>query len=596
MKRGGIALAALTLLLLFALGCSAAREDEAVLPEATSLPTAAPTAVAAPTATPLPDDYDAPVDFSGQPGLLRAVQYALATDRNEITYRELDTIETLILADGAHITDVGVLARATNLSKLVVVDGELDLSPLAGLPRLTSLTVTGGWYGDLCRVAVLPQLTELNLFGYDTTDFTPLYELKQLTTFRAGNHQTYDFSALADMPRLTTLLLPDARKNDLSWIAGLTNLEDLTIWPCKQKYFDWMSGMTSLRRLHLDMRVNADFSALAALTNLTELRIEMESGRVLDDLSWLGVLTELDTLYLNGLRLPNMHVLEGLKNLETLTLGNVHDSIRIYEFPDLPDLTSLTITDCSVVNAGDLVRFPALTRLALVNSTVDDHRAIYELTKLTSLTMRPDAAGGVRSIGGVERLTALTNLTELDWGGRAGKLDEIAALSKLEKLRLSGARVTDWRALTRLSNLRELDLSHNRIARVPDTISNMTALERLDLSDNGLRYVELLKQVPSLTHLTVAGLGRTTDLATLTTLPRLAALRLVPLAKTDMTVERIDALGAETDAITDALRLTAPYLNDAESEAVMARFQLFDYLHQPYYGSEAWYPPLAAPY
>ena len=70
---------------------------------------------------------------------------------------------------------------------------------------------------------------------------------------------------------------------------------------------------------------------------------------------------------------------------------------------------------------------------------------------VTSLTLRPREAGGYRNLGGVERLSALTNLTELNWGGVAGKLASISALSKLEHLNLRGAKVKSLDELTALT-------------------------------------------------------------------------------------------------------------------------------------------------
>lgn len=568
-------------------GC--APRAETAPPTPTPAPTPAPSVIPLPTSTPIPPDYDEPVDFIGQPALAAAVMYALGTDDPAITYRMLDAVDTLILTDAA-ITDLLPLARANSLKTLVIVDGMMDLSPLSALPALRSLTVTGGRFGDLNAVAVLPQLAELNLFGYETTDFSPLLSMERLTTLRICNHAPCDLSALASLTQLTTLMLPDARGNDLGWLEALTELRDLTIWQCKQRYFDFLPALTKLTHLRLDMRTDCDLTPIGSLHDLHSLTIDMESGRAMDDQSWLSGLRELRELSLRGLYFSDLTRLTGLTKLQSLTLDGIHDNVRLYELPELPALTELSILNNSVVSAGELVRYPALRKLTLYNSPVADASNVYQLTNLTSLTMRADVDGGERRLGGVERVSGMKNLAYLDWGGLGGDLDALADLPKLTHLRLSNARIVDWTPITRLSQLRFLDLSANRIKRVPPSVADMTDLTTLDLSGcASLRSVSALATAPALTRLALNG-RRIIDMDSLASIPGLLSLTLVDGGRTDPLTGRRTGAIAIDPAYLEALRKASPCLNYAEDAAVIDRFFLKDYMHAPYACSAQWYP------
>ena len=575
-----LAAAAATLALALLFGCSKEErrpETDARTPE--PLPAATPL----PTDTPVPDWYNAPVDFGGQDALLTAVQYALKTSDTQIPGSALAQVEELILVDGARIRDLSPLQHAESLRTLVILDGGMELAPLAELPELTRLTLTGGHFGDLTHVAALRNLQELNLFGYETRDFTPLAGLNGLHTLRLGNHMRYEYTGLSELRGLTTLLLADGARTDLSWLGDMTQLESLTIWPCKQRDIPWIGALKNLKSLHLNLRTNCDLSPLADLPELTRLAVNYESGRMYDAL-WINRLTAVEELYLSGTYFGELADFAGMERLRALTLDDVQITVDLAEMPAFPELAALTIKNCGVVNAQRLSGLPKLTSLALSGGSIDNCRAVYALTNLTSLTLRPRPQGGYGSLGGVEQLERLVNLTELDWGGRAGKLETISSLPKLERLSLRGAKVRSLDDLTGLTKLKTLDVSANSFSKIPD-LSKLTELTEFVMTDSRINDFTGLATLPGLTHATLQG-DRIADAAQLAESERLYAVRLVDDVDSQRHAEK---LAAAQRAVDEALRAKTPYANTADTDAVKNRFLLKDYLHRPSYGSAEWF-------
>jgi Leucine-rich repeat (LRR) protein len=63
----------------------------------------------------------------------------------------------------------------------------------------------------------------------------------------------------------------------------------------------------------------------------------------------------------------------------------------------------------------------------------------------------------------------------------------LASLSKLERFNASSNQLTDVGAMRALGNLKQLNLSHNRLMALPCSIGESTALQELDVSNNSLQ-------------------------------------------------------------------------------------------------------------
>lgn len=169
-----------------------------------------------------------------------------------------------------------------------------DLTWLAGVPSLTSLTVAGapvspGW------VAGMAGLAQLRLTRTWTADLGPIARLTGLEVFWSLENGVDDVRPLQGLTALTVLLLYHNR------IAKIGPL----------------SGLTRLTRLGLSNNRISRLPDLGALRQLETLNLD---GNWLRDVSALGVLPSLRYLNLSGNRVRDPRPLASLKQLRVLLL------------------------------------------------------------------------------------------------------------------------------------------------------------------------------------------------------------------------------------------------------------------------------------
>jgi internalin A len=157
---------------------------------------------------------------------------------------------------------------------------------------------------------------------------------------------------------------------------------------------------------------------------------------------------------------------------------------------DLPSLTSLALSRMEVT--GDMLRELAelrgLTRLSLVGERTGDLAGLGGLSHLRSLTLR----GKMLEPSDYREFARLHNLEELDvqtanWPIPAGTLEELANLTNLVSLRLTGAFSDDLslKPLPALKNLKSFELAFLSLndANV-GVLSGFFQLERLSIYAN----------------------------------------------------------------------------------------------------------------
>ncbi len=209
-----------------------------------------------------------------------------------ITAGEIATLPRLE-AQNANITDLTGLEFATNLTELYLgaewVEAERNwqtsnlvsnLSPLAGLTKLTRLDLRGNNISDLSPLAGLINLTYLELWDNHISDLSPLARLTNLTELRLGGNSVSNLSPLAGLTNLTTLLLQRNPISDLSPLAGLTNLTRLGVAGNNISDLLPLAGLTNLATLGLHGNRISDLSPLAGITNLA--KVVLRNNRISD--------------------------------------------------------------------------------------------------------------------------------------------------------------------------------------------------------------------------------------------------------------------------------------------------------------------------
>ena len=170
------------------------------------------------------------------PNLRAAIEVELGVAAGAtITVDKMVTL-TELEAENAAVTDLTGLEFATNLERLelghkrvgntdVNSNAISDISPLAGLTRLTTLYLHYDSISDISPLAGLTNLTELTLYTNPISDISPLAELTNLQSLNLGVTPVSDISALAGLTKLQVLQLgQNYQLSDISPLTGLTNL------------------------------------------------------------------------------------------------------------------------------------------------------------------------------------------------------------------------------------------------------------------------------------------------------------------------------------------------------------------------------------
>ena len=326
------------------------------------------------------------------PNLRAALEHELGKAPGDaITPDELELLDVLLLPN-ANISDLTGLEYAIYLRKLnlgpEVVEGDFinsnavfDLSPLAGLSRLTTLGLGYNSISDLLPLAGLSRLTVLQLGNNSVSDLTPLAGLTQLTGLTLGNNPISDLLPLAGLSRLTTLLLENGSVSDLSPLDGLTQLITLDLGSNRITDLSPLSGLTRLTELRLHNNSISNLTPLAGLTRLTGLALRHNS---VADLSALADLTLLTTLYLDNNSISNIMP---IAELTRLTLLDLHKN-SISDLSPLAELTflsELALGSNKISNISPLAELTRLRRLGLENNSISNLSALTNSRQLTYL-------------------------------------------------------------------------------------------------------------------------------------------------------------------------------------------------------------------
>ena len=173
------------------------------------------------------------------------VRAAINKPSGDITRADAQAVTELELSqmgvdkDQPYIHNLSALQYFTNLTYLglgyAVQNADdptapVDISPLAGLTKLTSLQMGGLVIDDLSAVANLKNLISLTVFnGEQALDLTPLAGLTNLQALTLRNNKITDISALKGLTNLTYLDLEGNQITDVTPLVGLTKLNRLAL-------------------------------------------------------------------------------------------------------------------------------------------------------------------------------------------------------------------------------------------------------------------------------------------------------------------------------------------------------------------------------
>ncbi|XP_069401149.1 leucine-rich repeat-containing G-protein coupled receptor 6 isoform X2 [Ovis canadensis] len=355
----------------------------------------------------------------------------------------------------------------------------------------------------------------------------------------SGNHLSHiPGQAFSGLSSLKILMLQDNRLGGIPaealWeLPGLQSLrlDANLISLVPDRSFE---GLTSLRHLWLDDNALTEIPvrALGHLRALQAVTLALNRiGRVPDYAFWN--LSSLVVLHLHNNRIQHLgaHSFEGLRSLESLDLNYN----QLHEFPvairTLGRLQELHFYDNPIqfVGRSAFRHLPGLHTLSLNGAT--DIQEFPDLRGTTSLeTLTLTGAGLQRLPPGMCQQLPRLRVLELSHN-RIERLPSLRGCQKLEEIGLQHNRIWEVRADTfrELTFLRSLDLSWNTIRSIhPEAFATLRSLVKLDLTDNQLSALPLAG-LGGLVHLKLRGNSALSQAFPKDSFPRLRTLE-VPYA------------------------------------------------------------------
>lgn len=444
---------------------------------------------------------------------------------------EMDDFTQYHAIDGGMPADLSEFPRIKGLVSLrLVFDAAqisrvMDFSPLGKNAVLRSLAVEN-YSLPLTSLARLTNLESLTLVNCDAmTDLAPLASLTSLTVLTLGGcDNIVDFSMLRSLPQLKKLTITDCSGLvSLDDLANLASLETLEISDCANlRDIDALSALSGLRRLSL-IGTPAAADAAGQLENLRELDLSRSS---IENLDALAGLANLQSLYLSESAISDIIALPSLKSLELLDITRADYLLDLDPLASCDTITTVYATCYHVqqTRAGErylpsvLADMSGLTRLRLDFLPGGWHDASY-LPELTALTHLECIGAHKGDIDGIPFLENLVELKMTDSPDLISDYRNISNLTKLQKLDLSNNGLKDVQCLANLTQLTELNLRGNRQLADVSALAELTQLEELTLIE--CDTLSNLNGVNGLTRLTTL---RLTDCDSLTSFAELGGL------------------------------------------------------------------------
>ena len=257
-----------------------------------------------------------------------------------------------------------------------------------------------------------------------------------------------------------------------------------------------------------------DFSSLSHLTFLNDLVIESLN---LDGLQMLSPLTQLKTLVINGcpLSATDLSIIGALPNLESLTLTNCSLS-NISGLSNATRLINLDLSNNAIRDLSPLALLTNLTNVNLSGNALTNLSPLSGLEKLTTLDVSYNSLSSVTPLITCPKLSSLaatnnqistipafedpTVLTSLSLSNNdLTSVSTLAQYTSLTTLKLAYNQISDVSSLGKLDKLANVDISHNKITILPYW-SKSCALVDIDASHNKITSVSPLRGLLKLNY------------------------------------------------------------------------------------------------
>ena len=305
--------------------------------------------------------------------------------------------------DKENLTTISSL-RKLNLSGIEL---EESLLPLAELPELEQLNLSGTRFQNFDILAQLVFLRDLNLNNTAVSDISMLSGHSGLGIIRLENTLVSNLDPLTSCSRLEIVYADKSALSDSAWMSFEKVRPDVLVVFQSAERAAWWSGLDpSWQEL---FSATADFTGYPTPTDLAQIRLIEElqlSQKDLTDLSPLAYLSRLRILRCNGNGISSLLPLRKISKLEVVEVsGN-----PLYSFEGLENhgkLKSLIADNTPIKNLDPLARLLLLEKLSVAGTEIKNLQPLVLHRRLVYLDCSNTR---VRSLSPIEEMTTLRDL------------------------------------------------------------------------------------------------------------------------------------------------------------------------------------------
>ena len=214
-----------------------------------------------------------------------------------------------------------------------------------------------------------------------------------------------------------------------------------------------------------------------------------------NDLSDIQYMKLLESLTIDNINANDFSFLKQLSSLNELTISNTRISQEMLaQIAELPALTKLTLSNCSITGVSPLSTATGLVHLDLNNNTIRNIETLGNLANLSYLNLQHNAVTDISALSGLSKLGEL----DISYNGITS-LAPVSTLASLSKLDASVNSISELGNLGNLTGLTQLSLKSNQLTNV-DVLSDCIALSDLDISSNTLTDIAQLETLSNLMY------------------------------------------------------------------------------------------------
>ena len=379
--------------------------------------------------------------------------------------QEAEHLKCFVLED-CHDDDLAkICALFPGMEELQIQNGEhiTKLAPLSSLTQLKRLAISDCGASDLAALALLTQLTDL-LVECSMQDLSWMANLSNLTTVSLASDELVSLKGLPLLPRLRTISISGGRPEDLGpLVQALPNLQSLDLRDMRLPDLTPLTRLSGLRSLSLHGSQLHDFSALAACAHLEKLDYY---GTEADDYTTLGKLIQVRELEGGMTQLEDIAFISALPNLKSFSTFS--EPIR-----DLSPLASSSLEKLVLWEIGKNSVEVDLSPVARIHSLKDLRLLSVEQVK---------GSGSLGSLVNLERL--IIEGYNTDSGTEQFDLAGAAQWQHLAQLILRDVDVLHFEALASCQALTSVELKDMQGAGDLAALKKLPHLKSVELSGN----------------------------------------------------------------------------------------------------------------